>query len=376
MKNRGERIKKAANYFFLLILLYLFLLSIKLMGSGLKMAALVSVQNLLSTTTNPFVGLFLGILATSIIQSSSATTSIVVGLVGGGVLTLQQAIPMVMGANIGTTITNILVSLSQMRYTEEFKRAFAASVVHDFFNVLTVIVILPLEIYFKYLSRLSLFLTSFLKNVGAAKISSPLNYILIPVIELLKKFLYNLNFSSKTCGVIMLILALILLFFSLTSLVKLLRKFFVEKLEGLIDHYLFSSAVSAFLLGLLITSLIQSSSLTTSLIVPLAGLGLITLKKIYPYTLGANIGTTVTALIASLGAITTGNIIPLTVAFAHLLFNITGVIIFWPLRILPITLAEKFSNFACRKKVFAFIFIFAFFFLIPLVVISLGGANK
>ncbi|MGB5893124.1 MAG: Na/Pi symporter [Ignavibacteriaceae bacterium] len=120
----------------LLLFLYLFFLSLGMMGGSLKLFGKDFSETLIATTTNPFIGLFIGILATSVIQSSSSTTSIVVGMVAAGALTIESAIPIVMGANIGTSITNIIASLPQIKRNNEFRRAFSAAIVHDFFNVL------------------------------------------------------------------------------------------------------------------------------------------------------------------------------------------------------------------------------------------------
>ena len=106
-------------------------------------------------TSNPFAGLLIGIVATSLIQSSSTTTSIVVGLVAGGAVNLESAVPIVMGANIGTTITNTLVSFGHITNRIEFKRAFSASVVHDFFNIMAVAIVFPIEMIFHPLQKTS-----------------------------------------------------------------------------------------------------------------------------------------------------------------------------------------------------------------------------
>ncbi|MCH7772535.1 MAG: Na/Pi symporter, partial [Bacteroidetes bacterium] len=113
----------------LLLFLYLFFLSLGMMGGSLKLFGKDFSETLIATTTNPFIGLFIGILATSIIQSSSSTTSIVVGMVAASALTIESAIPIVMGANIGTSITNIIASLPQIKRNNEFRRAFAAAIV-------------------------------------------------------------------------------------------------------------------------------------------------------------------------------------------------------------------------------------------------------
>ena len=115
-------------------MLYLFLVSIGLMGTAFKGFGKGFAENLIRTTSNPFVGLFVGILATSLVQSSSTTTSIVVGMVGSGVITVSSGVYIVMGANIGTTVTNTLVSLGHFTRRDEFRRAVGAATVHDFFN--------------------------------------------------------------------------------------------------------------------------------------------------------------------------------------------------------------------------------------------------
>ncbi|MHC5143667.1 MAG: Na/Pi symporter, partial [Planctomycetota bacterium] len=131
-------------------LLYLFLLSIGLMGSAFKGFGKGFAENLVATTSNPFIGLVIGILATSVVQSSSTTTSLVVGIVGSGGLTVGCAIPIIMGANIGTTVTNTLVSLGHVGRRGEFRKAIAAATVHDFFNLICVSIMFPLELITKH----------------------------------------------------------------------------------------------------------------------------------------------------------------------------------------------------------------------------------
>ena len=131
-----------------LILVYLFLVSIKMMGLSFKLFGKGFAESLINSTTNRFIGLFIGILATSIIQSSSTVTSIVVGMVGGGMLTITNAIPIIMGANIGTSVTNTLVSMGHINRKDEFNRAFHGAILHDHFNFLSVVVLFPLELAF------------------------------------------------------------------------------------------------------------------------------------------------------------------------------------------------------------------------------------
>jgi sodium-dependent phosphate cotransporter len=364
MKPISNFIKQHPGTFSLLRLLaslYLFFFSLELMGTSLKMFGSGLAESLIQTTTNPMVGLFIGILATSIIQSSSSTTSIVVGLVAGGALNVSNAIPIVMGANIGTSVTNTLASLTQINRSFEFQRSFSAAIVHDFFNVLAVIAIFPLQYFTNFLGRAASFMGEQFQHIGGLKFLSPVKAITKPVVGVLRDLIGDYPW-------ILLALALVCLLFSLSQMVKSLKALVVTKAEAWFDRYLFKTALRAFFVGLMLTAMVQSSSITTSLAVPLAGAGLLTLVQIFPYTLGANIGTTVTAILA---ALVTGNLSAIIVAFAHLLFNISGMIIWWPFKFVPITLAQKFARIATRKKIIPILYIIVVFFLIPILLISL-----
>ena len=354
-----ERYSTLLNILSLIFFLYLFLFSLELMGASLKMFGKGLAETLISTTTNPLVGLFIGILATSIIQSSSSTTAIVVGLVAGGALTVPNAIPIVMGANIGTSVTNLLVSLTQIRRDAEFRRAFSAAIVHDFFNVLAVIVFFPLQYFTNFLGKGATFLGENFQSIGGLNFFSPVKALTKPPVEFLKHLLGDYPW-------ILFGLSLFFLLLALTRMVKSLKYLVVKKAEGWFDQYLFKTAQRAFLVGLLLTALVQSSSITTSLAVPMAGAGLLTIVQIFPYTLGANVGTTVTAMLA---ALVTGNLSAIVVAFSHLLFNLSGIVLWWPLRVVPITLANKFAEFATRYKLVPILYIIVVFFLIPITLI-------
>ena len=347
------------NLVFLFLSLYLFLFSLELMGTSLKMFGKGIAETLIETTTNPIVGLFIGILATSIIQSSSSTTSIVVGMVSVGTLNVANAIPIVMGANIGTSVTNLLVSLSHINRNTEFERSFSAAIVHDFFNLLAVLVLFPLQYFTNFLGEAATFMGRQFQNIGGLKFLSPIKSITKPVAEMLIDVIGDIPWLLFS-------LSIILLLFALTRMVKALKVLVVQKAEAWFDRYLFKTAGRAFVVGLLLTALVQSSSITTSLAVPMAGAGILTLIQIFPYTLGANIGTTVTAILA---ALVTGNFSAIVVAFSHLLFNISGIIVWWPFKIIPITLAKKFASVATRHKSIPVLYILIVFFLIPIILI-------
>lgn len=349
------------NLLLLVLALYLFLFSLELMGASLKMFGEGLAETLIATTTNPLVGLFIGILSTSIIQSSSSTTAIVVGLVAGGALNVANAIPIVMGANIGTSVTNTMVSITQINRKVEYERAVSTAFVHDFFNVLSVLVLFPLQYFTNFLGLAATFIGERFQNIGGLDFLSPVKALTKPLVEVLHSIIGDHPW-------ILFIISLACLLFALTRMVKALKVLVVTKAEAWFDRYLFKTAPRAFLVGLLLTAMVQSSSITTSLAVPMAAGGLLTLAQVFPYTLGANIGTTVTAMLA---ALVTGNLSAIIVAFSHLLFNVSGILIWWPLRIVPLTIAEKFARISVKYKYLPIVYIIVVFFLIPLLFISL-----
>ncbi|MDW7680206.1 MAG: Na/Pi symporter, partial [bacterium] len=174
--------KTLLNLLLLCLLLYIFMLSITLMGAAFKLFGKEFANQLIATTTNPLVGLVIGILATSIIQSSSTTTSIVVGLVGCDALTIANAIPIIMGANVGTSITNTLVSVGHISISSEFERAFSASIVHDFFNFIAVLIFFPVQYYIDLLGISAHFLADTFQHIGGMTAISPIGVITAPAI--------------------------------------------------------------------------------------------------------------------------------------------------------------------------------------------------
>lgn len=328
-----------ARGLYFLLLLYLFFFSIELMSEAFKMAGRGFAEQLVATASDPLAGLIIGFLATSLIQSSSTTTTIVVGLVASGALTIQVAIPIIMGANIGTTMTNTIVSMGHVTRSHEFERAFAASTVHDFFNILAALTILPLEILFHPVERTAIWLEHLFEGMGGLSLASPLNALVGPPADFLTEALPH--------ELPLVVIALAVLFLALSQMMSVMRGAVLDRLEGLFSRVLFRNDAASFSLGMFTTAAVQSSSATTSLVVPLAGTGVLTLRQIYPYTLGANVGTTITAILASFS---TGSPAAVTVALAHLSFNAMGILIFYPLKAAPIWLARQAGAIAGKSK--------------------------
>ena len=346
--------------------LYLFLVGINGLSSGIKHLGGGFAKDIMTTTSDPFLALFIGILATTLFQSSSTTTSLIVGMVSGGAITLTGAIPMIMGANIGTTVTNTIVSIGHINRGNEFKRAFSASTVHDFFNIMAVLILFPLEIAFGIIEKTAVGLGSFL--FGTISTDEVFKSPIKTAIKWGAKHLEGLSFDNN---MVYIFLSVLLTFLMLYSIVKLLRSLVLNNIKQYFDKYIFKTAFRAIIFGIILTIMVQSSSITTSTVVPLAGAGIVTLRQLYPFTLGANIGTTVTALLASM----TLNVTAMVAAFAHLFFNIFGIIIIFLnpfLRDIPIKVAEWMSDLSLKNKFIPIIYLIIFFFGLPLLIILTG----
>ena len=348
--------------------------SVNMMGAGFALMEDVSTAMLSSVTKSPLAALMVGVLATAIVQSSSVTTSIIVGLVATGQLDVQGAVPMVMGANIGTTITCALVSMGYVSRRGRFQRAFSASSMHDFFNFATVGILLPLELSTRLLSRTARRLTeSFTSVTHFDSPGSPIKALTGLPAKLFERFLTDLlGLGDRVAAILMVVLALALLFVSLYLLTRTLKSLLSGKMANIFDQFLFKTPLAALTVGFLVTVAVQSSSVTTSLMVPLVASGVLSHSQAFPYTMGAHVGTTVTALIAALGAGATDG---LTIALVHTLYNLAGVAIFFPfrsIRNIPVSLARRLGALTLRSRWLALLYVVTVFFLVPALVILLA----
>ena len=405
----------------LIALMNVFFVAISLMGAFKEIGSGYGQQLMNQLAHNPFVGLFMGILITAVIQSSSTTSSLVVGLVAGGALgdnpaeAISMAIPIIMGANIGTTVTNTIVSLAHIGRPEEFRRAFSSAIVHDFFNFMAVIVFFPLQLATDFLGKSANFVTGLLHGAGGASFKSPVKLLVSPQKKFIEElvaneFVLEMVVYAAVCFILLQVLRLILqrrstgkdgatlymmtaillgalfsvmdtyrdvvfhkstatfflalalLFTALIGFVNTMRSLVLDKVERLFNDFVFRNAFFGFLFGILVTAVVQSSSVTTSIVVPLAGAGLISIQQVFPYTLGANIGTTVTAFLAAMAS---GSVAGLTVALAHLLFNIFGILAVYPFRRIPIAGAERFAELALRNRAIPVVFIVVLYLGLP-----------
>ena len=370
-EKKGNNILKWVG---ILLLVYLLIAAVGMISLGFKSVTGEGTEKLFAFATNPFSGLIIGTLATALIQSSSTVTSITVGLVAGG-LPVVTAIPIIMGANIGTTITNTLVSLGHIGDKEEFKRAFAAATIHDFFNLISVVLFLPLEIIFHPLEQMGLFLAQGL--IGGSSLSlKNFNFVTAvtkPVVDFFSGITHVL--SAPLDGAVLILMGVALIFFSIVLMGKLLKVLMVGRAKEMLYTAIGRDPMAGIAAGTVITILVQSSSTTTSLMVPLAGSGVLGLSQIYPFTLGANIGTCITALLAAT-AISGQEAVPaLEIAMVHMLYNFLGVVVIYGipfLRQLPVIGAQKLADVASERKYLAVAYILGVFFVIPVILLGLS----
>ena len=407
-----------------LTFLYFFLFGLELLGSGAKVMTGCTAGSLFGNETNPIAGLMIGILATVLLQSSSTTTSIIVSLVGAEAVTVKQGIYMVMGANIGTSVTNTIVALGHLGDGDQLERAFAGAVVHDMFNFLSVAILLPLEVISGYLYHLTSAMVKNIEPKDGDKWVGPLKKIVSPLAKKLidanKDVIKDVakggscddyypinctdpeNPTKDTCevgliacikktnecpaffdpyadlgddqmsGLVCFIIGLMVLFVCLFGLVKILNHMLMGTSTRIIYKATNMNGYLAMLIGAGITILVQSSSITTSALTPLVGMGVLRLEQMFPLTLGANIGTTVTAILAALLSTTEA----LQVALAHLFFNITGIIIWYPIPVMrnvPLYCARQLGKATRIWKGFPLVYIFVMFFIVPLIFLGLSS---
>ncbi|KGL80157.1 Sodium-dependent phosphate transport protein 2A, partial [Tinamus guttatus] len=287
--------------------LYLFVCSLDVLSSAFQLAGGKVAGDIFKDNailSNPVAGLVVGILVTVLVQSSSTSTSIIVSMVSSGLLEVRSAIPIIMGSNIGTSVTNTIVALMQAGDRSEFKRAFAGATVHDCFNWLSVLVLLPLEVVSGYLHHVTrLVVATF--NIRSGKDAPDLLKIITEpftrlIIQLDKSVITgiatgdtgdrNRSLIRMWCGQAPPQGALVVL------------------LEVTWEH------------GVLVRAVVMGR------VPPSAGLGVISIERAYPLTLGSNIGTTTTAILAALASPKEKLASSFQIALCHFFFNISGIL--------------------------------------------------
>lgn len=420
-----------------LLLLFLFVCSLDLLGSAFKLmggeaAGKVFSQN--KVVSNPVAGLMIGVLVTVLLQSSSTSSSLVVAMVASSFITVETAVPIIMGANIGTSVTNTIVALSQIQNGEMFKRSFSAATIHDMFNILTVLILLPIEWMFHMLKFVSGEIVDKLalrtnENAKVELLSVLTDPITNRVVMINKTYLAEISkghlvgkdeqllqffcdeedhvngtsinememkrckalfsqfdLSDKVAGLVILIFSLALMFCVLVLMVKILKSIFQGHISKVINKtvnagfpgkFNFLTGYVAILVGVVMTVLVQSSSIFTSTLTPLVGLNVISLERAFPLTLGSNIGTTVTSMLAAMASDSNFDL-ALQISLCHLLFNVIGILVWYPIprmREIPLMCARQLGKTTEKYRWFAFAYIVFIFVVAPVTIFCLSLAG-
>jgi len=414
-KSCGERVNTVlmtiSKVLMVALLLYMFIISLGLMGNAFKvLGGKTSGKTFRQSElfSNPVAGLALGILATVLVQSSSTSTSVIITMAAADLISMKNSIPMIMGANIGTAVTASIVSVVHVGDKDQYRRAFGGAVVHYCFNVLTVSILLPVEVIFGMLQHISEamvegfgitndndkgskqdFLKIITKPVSSrllqvdkklvTKIAEEQDPVVLASLEsksIIQQsqskdnhLFMDTPMSDNVAGALLVIVSLVFLSVCLMLLVKTLQSIFKGRAAIWMGKFLnlefksvpFIGDYILMLFGIALTILMQSSSVTTSALTPLVGIGLIRVDKMFPFTIGANIGTTVTGILAALAS--SNMKIGFQVAMAHLLFNVIGTLIWFAvptMRKVPLAMAKFLGNLAADVKLFpVFLIVFA-----------------
>lgn len=358
----------------LILVIFVFLFALQWMSVGLKLLSNKAILAQMQEGINPFLGLFIGILATAILQSSSAVTTMVVGLVAAGSVGLAPATPIILGANIGTSVTCMIVALGLIGRRKEFGRGVSTAALHGLFNIFMVLVLLPLELTTQALSSNADRLATWMFNIiGDLDPTSGFHSLTIGKVTSIVSGLTASDAYPDGNPYILLLIGLLALFFSLRMLIILFKSRMAGQVRTRMNQYLFGHPRQAFMTGLLSTAVLQSSSVTTSLMVPLSAKAKIALPRVFAYLIGTNIGTTITALVAAilLGA---ESEVALAIAFVHLLVNCIGALLLFPiafLRSIPIAIATYLGKAARDNRIIPVVYLILLYFMIPGILVLL-----
>jgi sodium-dependent phosphate cotransporter len=354
-ENKTNLPKLLLRILYAVLIVCLFLVSIDMLMSAFRLFGKGVANTILSVSAHPFVGIFVGLLITAILQSSSTVTAMVVAAVAAGALTIETATPIIMGANVGTTITSAIVALGHISKKKELRKAFAAASLHDFFNVLTALILFPLEYYTHFLSGLASFVTELLP------LSTTSGSFIPPIISIPSNFIVS---QLNDYPILILIFAILCLFLAIRLFITLLKEQMIGKQRQQMHELFFGSIWKSFGWGFITTAAIQSSSVTTSLVVPLVATNKVNIQKAFPFIVGANIGTTLTTLLAALFKSEAA----ITIALVHILFNLIGAMIFLVvpfMRQIPILLSQRLGVAAMNNRSTALAYLLVVFFVLP-----------
>ncbi|EQC25779.1 hypothetical protein SDRG_16375 [Saprolegnia diclina VS20] len=390
---RRRSVAATAGYVLLFLFsLWLFMVSVRWLSDGFMLLVACRATAVFEFSNHSLVGLMIGVVAAALLHSSSAVVCITVASVGANILSLRKSIPIIMGANLGTCVTCILVAFAQVHDRSQFQRAIAAATVHDMYNFWSIVVLFPLEVAFHPLELLSVAITG---KSGQIALASPADALVDPMANVWASVNHTLlqdvaardsddcrvarfvlggamhDVSNTSAGALTLVLGLIVLVLALVGMVFAMTHLFRNATAAVIRRVLGWNAYGNIVIGIILTFFLHSSTAMTSTLTPLAGLNVISLSQVYPLVLGANLGSTISGLLA---AAVTGKKEAGNVALVNILFNVAGVLLFYvvPRTRRPVLgCAEAIGAYSAQWPTAAIVFIGATYVLLPGFVIAL-----
>ena len=367
-------------------------------------------------------------------------------MVGAGIIPdVQSAIPIIMGSNIGTCVTNSLIALTLAGDPNEFKRAFSGATLNDMFNLLTTSILLPIEILTHFLYIISTKLANLMPfdNIDAISKANFMAFILNPLCDLFivldmdavnalangsditqvalrcclksnnnetlsflnNTFINNNNNNEtqqiclKKCtywcmpmletigdggtGLFWIILSIIVLICCLFGIVKVLSLLIVGPIAKAVriavnasfpKPFGFATEILLFIIAFLLTIIVQSSNIITATLVPLCGVGIVSLQRVFVMTLGSNIGTTVTGILTAFTQPVSSLKKSMQLAFVYTLFNSLGVLFWLPIPFLrfPKRLAKGLGEIVFKYRWFLYCYVITIYFIGPLFIFGLA----
>jgi len=376
----------------LVVGIFLFISSLEGVKSGFKLIFTEwqkGILGMITADTAPLTGLAIGILSTALVQSSSAVVAATMvsmsGMVVGGLpmdAAMRFGVPMILGANIGTTVTNTIVVFGVKRgmTTKEFGDTIPGVIVDDVYEALTISLFFIVEMTTGLISNTVLVLGNYLteslklEEVFAAFDKTIIDIIIKePIVEPLTNLVTGL-FGVRAGGVLLFVIWFSVIVFSMGLITKGLENLIQTDWEDKVKSA-FSSPAKGFFTGFSITWVVGSSSIGTSLIVPFLATKVVDLKNAYPYLCGCNMATTVD--LSQIYGYVAGGIVGIMLGSAHILLNIMALILWLvsPLRFVPIRVAEEIGRRIQENENASLslaIWVIVIFFVVPIAIIYLS----
>lgn len=364
------------------ISIYLLLVAINLITSGIHALGYQQIHEVTSHATNPILAILIGLVLTFTVQSSTVVTTITVATVGAGIVPINMAAMLIMGANLGTCFTSQLVAFGFYQNARNLHRALAAAMTHWWFNALSLLAFFFLEMLFHPLSGISGWLATRLvsgPNDGFV-FTGIISALVHPVVDLIGvNGLLGMTRSPLLAASVSIVLGMLTIIGTIRWITHLMTAITAASSHLVLEHSIERSDSSAplrsILGGLGLTMMTQSSTATICSTLPFVGTGNLSLRKSLGLVLGANLGTTLTAVLTAVAVPGMNSELALQASLIHVLFNLFGLLaVFFvrPLAHLILWLSDQTAELGTLCPLPALLVALASYTLIPISIIALA----